>query len=249
MRKLLGWCGVDPEQISKWNFENIQARDALDLPDAPRQSALHFEERSLPDGEILDPNNPQHAPYCEYITGRGLDPLKYPYMVTPREEGRNSQRIIIPYTYKNKIVGHTSRYLDGRIPKYINHSQRGYVFGYDLQKPQWTQCIVVEGQFDAIAIDGCALGHNTVNPEQAALLRTLNREIIMVPDRDAAGLKICDLALELGWRVSIPEWDRGVKDVNDAVNKYGKLPTLLSILQSATTSKIKVEMSRRKLVD
>ena len=38
-----------------------------------------------------------------------------------------------------------------------------------------------------------------------------------------------------------------IKDVNDAVVRYGKLPTLLSILQSATMSKIKIEIQRKKI--
>ena len=58
---------------------------------------------------------------------------------------------------------------------------------------------------------------------------------------------MCDKALELGYSVSLPDWEVDVKDVNDAVVKYGKLPTLLSILQCATNSKIKVEMRRKKI--
>jgi DNA primase len=80
------------------------------------------------------------------------------------------------------------------------------------------------------------------------LLSTLNKQIILVPDRDKTGLTLCDKALELGYSVSLPDWDSDVKDVNDAVVKYGKLPTLLSILQSATNSKIKIEMRRKKIV-
>jgi len=51
----------------------------------------------------------------------------------------------------------------------------------------------------------------------------------------------------LGYSVSIPNWDDSVKDVNDAVVKYGKLPALLSILSSATASKIKIELQRKKI--
>jgi hypothetical protein len=58
---------------------------------------------------------------------------------------------------------------------------------------------------------------------------------------------MCDRALELGYQVSLPNWDSDVKDVNDAVVKYGKLATLLSILHSATNSKIKIEMQRKKI--
>ena len=35
-------------------------------------------------------------------------------MVNPKAEGRQCTRIVIPYTYENKVVGSTSRYLDDR---------------------------------------------------------------------------------------------------------------------------------------
>jgi DNA primase len=168
-------------------------------------------------------------------------------MITPNEVGRQGNRIIIPYTYQNKIVGHTSRFLDNKTPKYINEQQQGYVFGIDFQKPEYEVCILVEGIFDALSINGCALTHNTINNDQVELLSQLNRKIIFVPDRDKTGLATCDRALELGYSVSIPNWESDIKDVNDAVVKYGKLATLLSILQNATTSKVKIEIQRRKL--
>ena len=108
-------------------------------------------------------------------------------------------------------------------------------------------CILTEGIFDALAIDGVAVMHDDISNEQAQLLSTLNKSIIVVPDQDKTGLKMCDRALELGYQVSLPDWDKEVKDVNDAVVKYGKLPTLLSILQSATNSKIKIELQRKKI--
>ena len=101
--------------------------------------------------------------------------------------------------------------------------------------------------FDALSIDGVAVMHDDINSDQALLLSTLNKQIILVPDRDKSGLALCDRALDLGYSISLPNWDDDVKDVNDAVVKYGKLPTLLSILQCATNSKIKIEMQRKKI--
>jgi DNA primase len=121
------------------------------------------------------------------------------------------------------------------------------VFGYDFQKPNWEICLVVEGIFDALSLNACALTHDTISDEQAEILRRLNRKVIVVPDLDKTGLAICDRALELGFHVAIPEWSDEIKDANDAVVKYGKLPTLLSILKSATNSKIKLQMIRTKL--
>jgi hypothetical protein len=47
--------------------------------------------------------------------------------------------------------------------------------------------------------------------------------------------------------VSIPNWE-DCKDVNDAVKKYGRLGTLLTIMQSRETSRIKIELRKKALV-
>jgi hypothetical protein len=245
---LLNWCGIEESQVQKWSLESLQHKDLLSYIQIKKQKRkVKFKDHELPDGELLDINNEKHKVFIDYLNSRRIDYRDYPYMVTQNESGRMGNRIIIPYTYNNKIVGHTSRFLDNKIPKYINEQQPGYVFGLDFQKPDWQVCILVEGIFDALSLNACALTHNTINDDQAYLLSMLNRKIIFVPDRDKTGLATCDKALELGYSVSIPDWDIDVKDVNDAVVKYGKFSTLISILQSATTSKVKVEMQRRKV--
>lgn len=247
-KQFLIWCGIEEAQIQKWNLESLQYKDLIEYVKIKKEKLkVKFKDHELPPGELVDINNPLHKVYVDYLQARKINPNSYPFMITPEEKGRMANRIIIPYTFKNKIVGHTSRFLDNKIPKYINEQQPGYVFGYDLQKPEWQVCILVEGIFDALSINGCALTHNTINDDQAMILSSLKKQIIFVPDRDKTGLKTCDRALELGYSVSIPNWESGVKDVNDAVVKYGKFATILSILQSATTSKVKIEMQRRKI--
>jgi hypothetical protein len=247
-RSLLIWSGIDEHQVKRWSLESLQQKDLIDFTQPKKQKIkIKFNDHTLPEGEIVDRDNPLHKVYVEYLQRRKIDSNDYPFLITPNETGRMSNRVIIPYTYKNKIVGHTSRFLDNKIPKYINEQQPGYVFNIDMQKPEWSVCIVTEGIFDALSIDGVALMHNDISTDQALLLSTLNKQLILVPDRDKTGLSLCDKALELGYSVSLPNWDVDVKDVNDAVVKYGKLPTLLSILRSATNSKIKIEMQRKKI--
>ena len=247
-RQFLTWCGMDEEQIQRWSLDSLQHKDLLSYIQVKKQkSKIKFKDHILPEGELVDVNNPSHKVYVDYLVSRAINPSDFPFMITPEEFGRMGNRVIIPYTYNNKIVGHTSRFLDAKIPKYINEQQPGYVFGIDFQKPDWQVCVLVEGIFDALSLNACALTHNSISEEQAGLLAQLNRQIIFVPDRDKTGLATCDRALELGYSVSIPDWDNDVKDVNDAVVKYGKLMTLLSILQSATTSKIKIELQRKKI--
>jgi hypothetical protein len=248
-RNFLSWCGVDEQQINKWNLISIQHRDLLDsvITKKKQDTIPTFKEKPMPDGELIYTGNKNHQKYIDYLNKRGLKHNDYPFLVTPDEEGRNANRIIIPFTYENKMVGSTSRYLDDRTPKFVSDQQPGYVFGIDLQKSDWEVCLVFEGIFDAISMSGCALTHNDINDSQFALLKKLNKRIIVVPDQDKTGLKICDRALDLGFEVSLPNWHDGVKDANDAVIKYGKLPTLLSILEAASNSKIKVEMMRKKI--
>jgi len=93
-----------------------------------------------------------------------------------------------------------------------------------------------------------AVMHNTISDLQARLIRSLGREITVVPDQDRAGVELIDRAVELGWAVSIPDWPAGCKDVNDAVIKLGRLGALLTIMQSRETSRIKIELRKKALV-
>ena len=247
-RKFLSWSGMDDSDINKWNLYSMQNRDLIDLVKATKKlKEVKFKELPMPEGELLNAYNPKHEVYIDYLESRKIMYNNYPFLVTPDATGRNANRIIIPYTYENKIVGHTSRFLDNRTPKFINDQQPGYVFGTDLQRVDWDVCLVFEGIFDAISFNGCALTHNTISDAQATVLRKLNKQIIIVPDQDKTGLEICERALELGFNLSLPDWGDDIKDANDALKKYGKLPTLISILEVSTDNKIKIEIMRNRI--
>ena len=108
--------------------------------------------------------------------------------------------------------------------------------------------IVVEGVFDALSIGGLAVMHSTISDEQARLIRSLGREITVVPDQDAAGMELADRAVELGWAVSMPPWPADIKDVNDSVMRHGRLTTMLTIFENRETSRIKIEIRKKQLV-
>lgn len=247
-KQFLVWCGADIDQIQKWSIESLQKRDLIEALLQEKQTlTVKFKNKKLPDGELLDPTNNKHRFYIDYLQRRKVNYEKYKFYVNPDGALRSKYGIIVPYTYQGKNVGSTIRFIDNRIPKFINDQQPGYVYNIDSQKPEWQVCIVTEGIFDALSIDGVALMHDDISNEQAIVLAQLNKKIIVVPDIDTTGLKITDRALELGYHVSIPKWHNGVKDVNDAVIKYGKLPTLLSIIENATMSKIKVEIRKKQI--
>ena len=250
-RKLLGWVGVPEEEIDRANLESLRHRSIQGILDDRQRTAntlqgIEFEDRDLPsDFSLVDQNTPRH---WQYLRDRGV-PEDYPCgMITgePGDKFRRRQGVIIPFTYDGRIIGHTRRFFDDHNPRYVHDMQPGYVFGTDLQQPDWQHVIVVEGVFDALSIAGLAVLHADISDTQARLIRGLGRDITVVPDQDAAGMRLVDRALELGWAVSMPAWPE-CKDVNDAVKKWGRLVTLITIMQARLTSRIKIEMRRKKI--
>jgi hypothetical protein len=249
-RKLLSWLHVPQEEIERINLESLKHRSVAGLLTERQQASnelqgIQFEERDLPlDFAIV---TPEHTQEWNYLRNRCI-PLDYPIGVTNSGSAVQRPGVVVPFTHNNDIVGHTTRYLDDRTPKYIHDIQSGYVFGTDLQRDAWQCAIVCEGVFDALSISGLAVLHAEINDAQVRVIRSLEREIIVVPDQDEAGMKLVDRAVELGWHVSMPEWDKDVKDINDAVIKYGRVATLLTIMQAREHSKIKIEMRRKQIV-
>ena len=242
-RKLLQWLNVPQEDIERINLESLKHKSIEGLLGerqeiVNRLQNIEFEDRDLP-ADTQELNETAKM----YLRGRNI-PLDYPflYKTMPRPG------IVVPFTHNNQVVGHTTRFMDDRTPRYIQDIQPGYVFGTDLQLPDWQHAIVVEGVFDALSINGLAVLHNDIGPQQAQLIRSLGRDITVVPDQDAAGMTLVDRAVELGWGVSMPDWPAGIKDVNDAVIRYGRLGTLIIILANRETSKIKIELRKKRLV-
>jgi hypothetical protein len=250
-KKLLGWLNVPEHEIEMLNLESLRHRSIHGLIDDRQQlfntlANIEFEERDLPPfAELLTDD---HKYYTEYVRSRKV-PNDYPIMIQEHTDGVHWTRshIVVPFTHNDKIVGYTCRFLDGKSPKYISDTQPNYVFGFDLQNPEWQHVIVVEGIFDALSIAGLAVMHNTISNGQAQLISSLGKTVTVVPDQDPAGMELVDRAIELGWAVSMPQWDR-CKDVNDAVIKYGRLATIMSIMQARETSKIKIEMRKKQVV-
>lgn len=251
-RTLLSLLNVPDQEIEMLNLESLRHRSVHGiLNDRARLmnslADIKFEEFDdfPPGSEIITPELPK---YWRYLRQRGV-PEDFPAMTTIRTDGVNWTRehVTIPFTYDGKVVGWSARMLDGRSPKYISHTQPGYVFGTDLQHGDWQHVLVMEGLFDALSIGGLAVMHADISDAQARLIRNLGREITVVPDQDLAGMALVDRALELGWAVSMPEW-QDCKDVNDAVVKYGRLTTLLTIMRSRETSRIKIELRKKQLI-
>jgi hypothetical protein len=209
-----------------------------------------FDERALPMDSLsvvdLLENPPEKLlPVLEYMISRRLFPEDFPFYWTPKVGFSN--RLIIPFIFENKIVGWTARAINSDAqPKYLSEQQPGYVFNLDRQRNDREFVIIAEGPFDALSIDGCALLGAEIKDSQNWLLKQLGKELVLVPDRDEAGKATLEQALEYGWGVSMPDWPEGVKDINDAVIKLGKLATLWLIASAKESNNLKIQLRAKK---
>ena len=103
-----------------------------------------------------------------------------------------------------------------------------------------------EGPIDAIHVEGVAVLGSEIKDQQVAMINSLNKQVIVVPDKDKAGSKMIETALEQGWSVSMPDWGKDINDIGDCVNQHGKLYTLYSIVNNSESSKLKIQLREKQ---
>jgi hypothetical protein len=251
VKNLLQWLNVPDDIIAKCTFEALRLKE-----DTPNQQyellTPTFFDKAFPMGakpisEWLSDPPEELAPVLEYLISRGLTLEDYNWYWTD-EQGFND-RLIIPFYYQNRVVGYTARLIrERKTIKYISEQQPGYVFNLDSQDWNRNFVLVTEGPLDAVCVDGVAVMSNEIGPQQKHLISRLQKEVIVVPDRDEAGIKMIEQAIEWGWSVSMPDWDDDIKDINDAVKRYGKLYTLWTILKTKESMALKIQLRMKKWV-
>jgi hypothetical protein len=250
-KKLFQWVGLNETDIGKLGLYALKIKDSQ--PVAKKPINFDLVEKPLPDDCLpIDTWIAEGAQDTDLLSvisylveERQVDWDWYNWHWSAAPGFRD--RVIIPFYHEGKIVGYTGRKIKPGKPKYLTDAQPGYVFNLDGQKVDRKFVIVVEGQFDAIAIDGCAISHNDPNEAQVMRLNALGREVIVVPDRDRPGAKMLKSALTNGWSASLPPWGDDVKDVADAVKKYGRLYVLTTILHYRVSGEIKINLLKKKL--
>ena len=247
MRKLLQWLNTPDDIINKLALTVMQENEGFtitqQLVELPKFNTVPLPDDAVKIADITEFNKHSIA-ILEYMAARGLNVDDTDYYWSNNLGYRD--RLIIPFYYEKRIVGWTSRTILNKKPKYLTEVQPGFVYGLDEQGYNKIFCIVCEGQIDAIHVDGCALGGSEISEQQAMLLNKLNKDIIVVPDRDRAGSKLVEQAIEHNWSVSLPTWSKEVSDINDAVYKYGRLYTLYSIVNEAEGSPLKIRLKAKK---
>jgi len=272
-RRFLKWLGADQTQIQRLVIEALRVKDLVSpeqIREPESEEEISFQPRALPKEavsfiglaefyELTDKNYPTgFVDAVDYVAGRKIDLQKYDFYWTPEFEHKLNRRVIVPFKYKNEIVGYTARGLvDGIKPKYLSDHPGHFVFNLDNQRPENKFVIVVEGPFDAMAIDGVSTQTNEISMQQADLIERLGKRIIYVPDFDKhvnkqgaavwPGHTAVEQAIDYGWSVSFPVWHTDCKDVSKAVELYGKLFVLTSILAAAESNPLKIKLIAGKI--
>jgi hypothetical protein len=248
LRKLLQWLGCSDDSITRLTFDVMRINEGVQVAERKIEIPT-FETVPLPPDTVkiadITEFNKFSMAVLEYMAMRNLHLDDTTYYWSSSLAYRD--RLIIPFYYEKRIVGWTARTITAdKKPKYLMEVQPGFVYGLDKQTYDKQFAILCEGQVDALHIDGCALGGSEINDAQAMLMNKLGKDIVVVPDRDPAGSKLVERAIELGWQVSLPEWSPDINDVGDAVAKFGRLYTLYSIANAAESSPLKIRLRAKK---
>jgi hypothetical protein len=258
MKTFMGYIGIPDDTIRKMAIEAMREEEG-DVK-YEQKKFVTFSKRELPKNahkletwlekyvakDLTEPQWQKIDALLNYLKSRGIGPDWYDFMYSPDQHWDVNKRLLIPFYWRGDTVGFTGRMFEPSDKvKYYTDVQPGYVFNMDAQ--DWTRkfVIVTEGPFDAITVSGVSILGSEINDIQKELINNLNRQVIVVPDRDAPGEKLINQAMEFGWSVAFPEWEDGVDDVADAVLKYGRLFTIQSILKTTESSKLKIDLKRK----
>lgn len=253
MKTLARWMGASEDTIKELVFEALKTESA-EYRAEDHQPQIQFTDKELPEGSMsinewvnsayLPDISEDIGPVIDYVYSRGMDPLSDDFYWSPTPG--YIDRVIIPFIWDGRVVGNTARKVRDGKPKYLSDQHPHFVFNFDKQTEDQKYIIVCEGPFDALAIGGVALLTNEIAEQQSRIINSLGAEVIVIPDQDRAGLVLFDRAAELNWSVAMPNWDDDVKDVADAVQRYGKLFVLVDAIKTAQQGAIKINMAKHQ---
>lgn len=249
--------GVKREDLQKIKLQAFREREGGSLFEDPVLQGSLFKSwktRRLPKDSfpILtwlenDCNDPNLLRVAEYALSRNIS-LEDIFWA-PTDYNEYNKRFILPFKFRNRVVGYTARYgddiTDGKTLRYINSMPDNYIYNLDAQDNYNRKyCLLHEGVLDAYITTGIScLG--SINKEKVEIINRLEKDIIVCPDRDRDGSRLVEVAMEEGWAVSFPKWAPNIKDAGKASEVYGRLLTVKSILQSIERYSLKISVARK----
>ena len=101
--------GVPDIEIQRLSLESLKNKDiSVILEEREKKNAkIEFDEVTLP--TTVEQLSEKHGQmYLDYLTLRHISRWDYPFMIDTEQKRPG---IVIPYTYRHKIVGYTTRFL------------------------------------------------------------------------------------------------------------------------------------------
>lgn len=252
MQSFLDELGISQSEISRlkhWAWKLFKTKNPEpDLYQKPAFTKPYFKTVRFPEGtktitELAEDgcDDPKFLEAATYVLDRGHSADPDGLFWSPE----HADYVLIPCIFGGKIVGWTGRAINDTVdPKYNNMNvPKNFIFNCDvLAKTDRKFIIIVEGIFDAKAIDGVSPMGAKMNSYQIDWLNNCPVPKIIVPDRDHTGKRAIQVALDNNWYVSLPSagkklWHKDIKDADDAVKRYGKLWTVHTILHHMTNNK------------
>jgi hypothetical protein len=253
LKQLCTWLGASDQDIKHLIFEALKTERPDYLPDQSNDY-IGFASKELPPNSKpiewwvncpLEDLDPDILPVLSYMEQRGLtlDDFNFYWSSDPAYKNR----LLIPFYYKSNIVGWTGRKIVDSKPKYLSDQHPHFVFNMDSQLDDYRYTLVCEGPFDAIAVGGVALLTNNIADQQARIINSLRKQVIVIPDQDAAGIALINKAIEHNWAVAFPNWEDHIKDAADAVRSYGKLFVIVDAIKTAQSGAIKINIAKQHM--
>jgi hypothetical protein len=258
MKDLLGWMGMPTDEVKKLDFKawQIKSQHEQGEPTVREYTRLEFKETTLPLGAqplshwLSQPTiDPDCLAVAQYLADRGEAVLAgYEYYWTPNKKNNLNRRLLIPFLWEGKTVGWTARAIFPTKERYYGDTPLNYLFNTQVITHQRKFILLNEGVLDATAIDGVGTMGDKITPDQCQWLNHTGKEIIVLPDREKNGGALVDVAIQQGWNVSFPRWDKGVKDAAQATQMYGKLYALWSVIDARTNNRLEINVKRKMLL-
>lgn len=255
LENLMTVIDVPDEIIRKAKFECFKSRQEGYTIDTDQPTIKRMLTSKWTEIELTDDFQPIQT-WLEYECTDAKFKKVYDYVlkrcINPRDvlwTPKNGNRFYLPFYYNGKLVGHTARLgNDNKVVgiKYINTMPEGYIYNLDAQRSEKRKyCILLEGVLDAYYMSGISTSGNTISDDQIQIINNMGKDVIVCPDRDKSGSTLIDVAVKNGWKVSFPNWGDNVKDAGNAVQEYGYILTLRSIIESAISNPVKIHVARK----
>ena len=173
------------------------------------------------------------------------------YWWTPEKENMLNTRYLIPFTMNDQIIGYTGRSIKDIRLRYFNQYPSHVLYNFDLLNDEHVKDILVtEGPIDASLIGGVAICNYTFRENHIDWLTKCQKRIVVVPDRDKDGQSMVQQAIMAGFSVAFPDWGtieengekRQIKDVEEAVRKYGRLYARHMIAKTIYTDTVDIRV-------